>query len=61
MEINSFSNIFCHFAELWLEWLRDEIKLSSSDEDKEKIEGLFKRATQDYLSKKADLMIPIEL
>lgn len=36
--------------DLWLEWIRDEIKLGTTDEDKEKIELLFKRATQDYLS-----------
>ena len=31
--------------------MKDEIKLGSTDEDKEKTELLFKRATQDYLSK----------
>lgn len=36
--------------ELWLDWLRDEIKLSLSDEDKKKVESLFLRATGDYLS-----------
>lgn len=38
-------------TELWLDWLRDETKMGTTEEDKEKMELLFKRATQDYLSK----------
>ncbi|XP_041347974.1 squamous cell carcinoma antigen recognized by T-cells 3-like isoform X2 [Gigantopelta aegis] len=36
--------------ELWLDWLRDEIKVSSTNEDREKIENLFEKAVLDYQS-----------
>ena len=35
------------FLELWLDWLRDEIKLSE-EADRPKINALFERAVKDY-------------
>ncbi|KAL1453971.1 hypothetical protein WDU94_010271 [Cyamophila willieti] len=47
------SRMHQHFpltTELWMSWLRDEIKLISSDEDRRKVIDLFEKAVQDYLS-----------
>lgn len=44
-----FSCIFCYsFIDLWMDWLKDEIKLVSSSEDRAKVEDLFDKAFQDY-------------
>jgi hypothetical protein len=39
------------FPELWLSWLRDEIKLVSSEAERKKVIQLFERAVKDYLGK----------
>uniref|UniRef100_A0A8D8YE21 Squamous cell carcinoma antigen recognized by T-cells 3 n=1 Tax=Cacopsylla melanoneura TaxID=428564 RepID=A0A8D8YE21_9HEMI len=47
------SRMHQHFpltAELWLSWLRDEIKLIGGDQDRQKVIDLFEKAIQDYLS-----------
>jgi hypothetical protein len=36
---------------LWLEWIRDEINLMSTSEDRTRITELFERAVKDYLCK----------
>lgn len=36
--------------ELWLDWLKDEQKLMTSDSDREKVDKLFERALGDYMS-----------
>ncbi|KAF8567204.1 hypothetical protein P879_07258 [Paragonimus westermani] len=33
---------------LWLDWIEDERKIATSDDEKRKVEGLFKRAVEDY-------------
>ncbi|KAF7232693.1 hypothetical protein EG68_08972 [Paragonimus skrjabini miyazakii] len=33
---------------LWLDWIEDERKIALSDDEKRKVEGLFKRAVEDY-------------
>ncbi|KAF6768218.1 hypothetical protein AHF37_07981 [Paragonimus kellicotti] len=33
---------------LWLDWIEDERKIAMSDDEKRKVEGLFKRAVEDY-------------
>ena len=40
-------------AELWLDWIKDEMKIVDSDDesDREKICRLFQRATKDYMCK----------
>ena len=35
-------------AELWLEWVQDEQKVCTTDEERQFIVGLFERAVQDY-------------
>ena len=39
------------FVELWLDWIKDEMKIVDSDDqsDREKICRLFQRATKDYM------------
>lgn len=44
------SNIYPLSPELWLSWLRDEIKLATSPEERSPIVILFERAIKDYLS-----------
>ncbi|CAH0394818.1 unnamed protein product [Bemisia tabaci] len=44
------SKYFPLTPELWLAWLRDEIKLASTDQESEKLFSLFERAVEDYLS-----------
>ncbi len=41
----------CYYTELWLDWIRDEMKIVDSDssEDREKIYKYFQRATKDYM------------
>lgn len=41
---------FYLFKDLWLDWLKDEQKLITTDEDREKLNELFEKATNDYLS-----------
>ncbi|XP_059487231.1 squamous cell carcinoma antigen recognized by T-cells 3-like [Neocloeon triangulifer] len=44
------SKIFPLTEDLWLSWLRDEIKLVASEADRQKVTQLFERAVKDYLS-----------
>nr|XP_014350136.1 PREDICTED: squamous cell carcinoma antigen recognized by T-cells 3 [Latimeria chalumnae] len=37
------------FPEIWLDWLKDEIRLTSEDSDREKIYELFEKAVKDYI------------
>ncbi|CAF0720727.1 unnamed protein product [Brachionus calyciflorus] len=43
-------NFFFSKLGLWLEWLKDEQKFLDNEEDRKKVDELFKRAVQDYLS-----------
>lgn len=36
-------------AEIWLEWLRDEVPLVCEPEEREKVEVLFNLAVKDYV------------
>ncbi|KAJ8312590.1 hypothetical protein KUTeg_009963 [Tegillarca granosa] len=44
------SELFPLTPELWLDWLRDEIPIATTDDERRKIEQLFERAVKDYLS-----------
>lgn len=43
-------SILC-LAEIWLDWLKDEIRMATENSDREKIYNLFERAVKDYLCK----------
>jgi len=45
-----FSEFYPLTGELWMEWISDEQKIASSEEDKKMIEGLFEKGVKDYLS-----------
>lgn len=36
-------------AEIWLDWLKDEIRLTEEEPNREKVYELFERAVKDYL------------
>lgn len=36
--------------QLWLDWIRDEVRIASSDTEKDYVLGLFEKAVEDYLS-----------
>jgi nicotinamide riboside kinase len=36
-------------AEIWLEWLKDEIRLTEEESNREKIYELFEKAVKDYI------------
>lgn len=36
-------------TELWLDWIRDEMKVAFSDEEKQAVMDLFERAVKDYI------------
>lgn len=38
-------------AEIWLDWLKDEIRLTEDESDREKVYELFERAVKDYVCK----------
>lgn len=38
-------------AEIWLDWLKDEIRLTEDEADREKVYELFERAVKDYVCK----------
>ena len=42
---------------MWLDWLRDEVKLALTEEEKKKTELLFERATKDYLSNETSIYV----
>lgn len=41
---------FENFSALWLEWIKDEISIATTDEEKKNIILLFEKAVKDYLS-----------
>ncbi|XP_064424274.1 squamous cell carcinoma antigen recognized by T-cells 3 [Latimeria chalumnae] len=43
------SELFPLTEEIWLDWLKDEIRLTSEDSDREKIYELFEKAVKDYI------------
>jgi len=47
---SKFSEFYPLTGELWMEWISDEQKIASSEEDKKMIEGLFEKGVKDYLS-----------
>ncbi|KAF5274090.1 hypothetical protein FQR65_LT04488 [Abscondita terminalis] len=47
---NRFSEYFPLTPEIWLTWIKDEIKLATSASEKKNILSLFQRAVQDYLA-----------
>lgn len=38
-------------SEIWLDWLKDEIKMASEISEREKVYELFERAVKDYICK----------
>ena len=36
------------FAEIWLDWLKDEIRLTDEEPNREKVYEIFERAVKDY-------------
>lgn len=38
-----------NLAEIWLDWLKDEIRLSDEEPNREKVYELFERAVKDYI------------
>ena len=47
----SYISTFLYVSALWISWLKDEISIAASDEERSKIVELFERAVQDYLCK----------
>lgn len=45
-----YSLFFILFSDLWLDWIKDEIVIATTDEEKENIIKLFEKAVKDYLS-----------
>jgi len=45
-----FNEFYPLTAELWLEWISDEQKIASTEEDKRMVENLFEKGVKDYLS-----------
>ncbi|KAM4579006.1 squamous cell carcinoma antigen recognized by T-cells 3 [Fundulus diaphanus] len=43
------SELFPLTEEIWLDWLKDEIRLSEEDSNREKVYELFERAAKDYI------------
>uniref|UniRef100_A0A3Q2QRI7 Spliceosome associated factor 3, U4/U6 recycling protein n=1 Tax=Fundulus heteroclitus TaxID=8078 RepID=A0A3Q2QRI7_FUNHE len=43
------SELFPLTEEIWLDWLKDEIRLSEEDSNREKVYELFERAVKDYI------------
>lgn len=44
------SQVFPLSENLWLEWVKDEQKFMDNDEDRKKVDQLFQKAVEDYLS-----------
>lgn len=40
-----------YFLDLWLEWIKDEKKIATSDEEKKHVIMLCEKGVKDYLSK----------
>ncbi|TRY71315.1 hypothetical protein DNTS_002252 [Danionella cerebrum] len=43
------SELFPLTEEIWLDWLKDEIRITEDDSDREKVYELFERAVKDYI------------
>lgn len=43
------NHILCNPAEIWLDWLKDEISLTEEESCREKVYELFEKATKDYI------------
>ncbi|XP_043924344.1 squamous cell carcinoma antigen recognized by T-cells 3 isoform X2 [Protopterus annectens] len=43
------SELFPLSEEIWLDWLRDEIRMASEESDREKVYELFEKAVKDYI------------
>ncbi|XP_015268716.1 PREDICTED: squamous cell carcinoma antigen recognized by T-cells 3 isoform X2 [Gekko japonicus] len=43
------SELFPLTEEIWLDWLKDEIRMASDDSEREKVYDLFERAVKDYI------------
>ncbi|XP_067911174.1 squamous cell carcinoma antigen recognized by T-cells 3 [Heterodontus francisci] len=43
------SELFPLTEELWLDWLRDEIRMAEEEADREKVDELFEKAIKDYI------------
>ncbi|XP_025055614.1 squamous cell carcinoma antigen recognized by T-cells 3 [Alligator sinensis] len=43
------SELFPLTEEIWLDWLKDEIRMASENADREKVYDLFERAVKDYI------------
>lgn len=46
-----FSQCFPLTPEIWLSWIKDEIRIASNTAEKENVLNLFSVAVQDYLCK----------
>lgn len=44
--------IIFYFPDLWLDWVKDEIGIATTDEEKEHVTMLFEKGVKDYLSNK---------
>lgn len=40
---------FLNPAEIWLDWLKDEIRLTEEEPNREKVYELFEKAIKDYI------------
>lgn len=61
MIIGSFERFFCLLvppAEIWLDWLKDEIRLTEEEPNREKVYELFERAVKDYICECNALLLP---
>jgi len=47
---NLFSQHYPLTGELWIEWITDELKIATSEDEKKMVEGLFEKGVKDYLS-----------
>lgn len=45
-------------AEIWLDWLKDEIRLTEEESNREKVYELFERATKDYICEWITSLLP---
>lgn len=44
-------------AEIWLDWLKDEIRVTEDESDREKVYELSERAVKDYVCKCAVIIM----
>ena len=53
-QLRSARQSFCEFypltPELWIDWINDELKVASTDEEKQMVEDLFEKGVKDYVS-----------